>query len=53
MRIHVYIFSLEIQNRLGNNPFFFEMDYLEAADIDEWHDFLWTEFLLKQKNNHK
>ena len=53
----IYIFSREtnrkIQNRLGNNPFFFEMDYLEAADIDEWHDFLWTEFLLKQKNNHK
>ena len=49
----MYIFSREtnrkIQNRLGNNPFLFEMDYLEAADIDEWHDFLWTEFLMARK----
>lgn len=47
----MYIFSREtnrkVQNRLGNNPYFFEMDHLEAADIDEWHDFLWAEFLLK------
>ena len=46
----MYIFSKEtnkiVQNRLGCNPFFFEMDHLEAADIDEWHDFLWTEFLM-------
>ena len=50
----MYIFSREtnrkVKNRLGNNPFFFEMDHLEAADIDEWHDFLWTEFLMKQKH---
>lgn len=49
----MYIFSRETnrktQNRLGNNPFLFEMDHLEAADIDEWHDFLWTEFLMSQK----
>ena len=47
----IYIFSKEtntiVQNRLGNKPYFFEMDHLEAADIDEWHDFLWEEFLLK------
>jgi len=50
----MYIFSREtnrkIQNRLGNNPFLFEMDHLEAADIDEWHDFLWTEFLMSKSN---
>jgi len=49
----MYIFSRETnrktQNRLGNNPFLFEMCHLEAADIDEWHDFLWTEFLMTQK----
>lgn len=49
----MYIFSREtnrkVQNRLGDNPYFFEMDHLEAADIDEWHDFLWTEFLMTQK----
>ena len=51
----MYIFSREtnrtVKNRLGKKPFFFEMDHLEAADIDEWHDFLWTEFLMKQKQN--
>lgn len=50
----MYIFSKEtnkiVQNRLGSNPFFFEMDHLEAADIDEWHDFLWAEFLMKQQS---
>lgn len=50
----MYIFSKETnrktQNRLGNNPFLFEMDHLEAADIDEWHDFLWTEFLMGKSN---
>ena len=50
----MYIFSRDtnrkVQNRLGNNPIFFEMDHLESADIDEWHDFLWAEFLLKQKH---
>lgn len=50
----LYIFSREtnrkVKNRIGTNPYFFEMDHLEAADIDEWHDFLWAEFLLTQKN---
>ncbi len=49
----LYIFSREtnrnVKNRNGKNPYFFEMDPLEAADIDEWHDFLWAEFLMKQK----
>ena len=47
----MYIFSKEVnkkvQNRLGKNPYLFEIDHLEAVDIDEWHDFLWAEFLLK------
>lgn len=47
----LYIFSREtnrnVKNRNGKNPYFFEMDPLEAADIDEWHDFLWAEFLMK------
>ena len=46
----MYIFSREtnrnVKNRNGKNPYFFEMDHLEATDIDEWHDFLWAEFLL-------
>ena len=50
----LYIFSKEtnrkVKNRIGTNPYLFEMDHLEAADIDEWHDFLWAEFLLQQKN---
>lgn len=49
----LYIFSREtnrnVKNRNGKNPYFFEMDPLEAADIDEWHDFLWAEFLMNQK----
>jgi len=51
----IYIFSREsnrkVQNRLGNNPYYFEMNHLEAADIDEWHDFLWAEFLINQNKN--
>lgn len=51
----IYIFSREtnrkVQNRLGNNPYYFEMNHLEAADIDEWHDFLWAEFLMNQNKN--
>lgn len=50
----IYIFSKEtnrkVQNRLGNNPIFFEIEHLEAADIDEWHDFLWVEFLMTKEN---
>lgn len=50
----MYVFSKQsnkkTENRIGERPFFFEMDHLEAADIDEWHDFLWAEFLLSQRN---
>ncbi|MEN2283886.1 acylneuraminate cytidylyltransferase family protein [Algoriphagus sp. SE2] len=47
----LYIFSKETnkkcKNRLGTNPLMFEMEELEATDIDYWEDFLWAEFLLK------
>ena len=49
----IYIFSkdsnMKTKNRIGSNPIIFKMDPLEAVDIDEWHDFLWADFLLKQK----
>jgi CMP-N-acetylneuraminic acid synthetase len=49
----LYIFSREtnrnVKNRNGTNPYFFEMNHLEATDIDEWHDFLWAEFLMSRK----
>ncbi|MEO6454888.1 MAG: acylneuraminate cytidylyltransferase family protein [Ginsengibacter sp.] len=48
-----YIFSkdtkLKTQNRLGANPMMFEIDRLEAADIDDLEDFYWAEFLLQRK----
>lgn len=46
----LYIFSREtnrkVKNRIGTNPYFFEMNPLEAVDIDEMYDFLWAEFLM-------
>lgn len=49
----LYIFSKEVnrsvKNRIGRFPYFFEMDHLESVDIDNWHDFMWAEFLMKQK----
>lgn len=49
----IYIFSrksLEEQgNRVGKKPFMFEMDRLEALDIDEELDFKVCEFLFKEK----
>lgn len=49
----IYIFSKEtnrkVKNRLGNNPYFFETDILESADIDELHDFYWVEYLMQTK----
>lgn len=51
-----YIFSKTtnklIENRLGSKPLMFPIDALEAADIDEWEDFYWAEFLLT-KNTRK
>ncbi len=48
-----YIFSKETnhktQNRLGSKAMMFEIDRLEAADVDDIEDFYWVEFLLKRK----
>jgi CMP-N-acetylneuraminic acid synthetase len=48
----LYIFSRETikarKNRIGKRPFMFEIDRLEACDIDEELDFLITEFLYKK-----
>ena len=53
----LYIFSketnLKYENRLGSNPMMFPIDRLEAADIDEWEDFLWTEHLLNMRKDGK
>jgi len=49
----LYIFSRETnrktKNRLGSNPMMFQMDRLEATDIDDMEDFYWAEFLLERK----
>ncbi len=52
-----YIFSREtnqkFENRLGSKPMMFSIDRIEAADIDDWEDFLWTEHLLNLRKNGK
>mgnify|MGYP000368546274 CR=1 FL=1 len=49
----IYIFSKEtnrrVKNRLGERPLMFEMEDLEATDIDYPEDFLWAEYLMKQR----
>lgn len=53
----VYMFSRGVlearRNRIGERPFMFEMDRIEAWDIDEESDFLIAEFLYKQKRRCK
>ncbi len=48
----VYLFTrqtlLERRNRLGERPYMFEMDALEATDIDEEHDFILAETLMEK-----
>ncbi len=48
-----YIFSKKTnektKNRLGNNPMMYQMDRLEAVDIDDIEDFYWAEYLLLRK----
>jgi len=52
-----YIFSrqtnLKHESRLGSRPMMFPIDRLEAADIDDWEDFLWTEHLLNLRKDGK
>lgn len=50
---NMYLFSrssLEKRgNRIGERPLMFEMDRGESVDIDEEIDFLWAEFLYRQR----
>ena len=54
---NIYIFNrknLESRsNRIGKRPLMFEIDRLEALDIDEELDFLIAEFLYKQRRKEK
>ena len=49
----IYIFTREIleskHNRIGNRPFLFEIERLEAIDIDEEPDFRIAELLYKER----
>ena len=49
----IYIFTKEIlaemHNRIGKRPLMFEIDRLEAVDIDEELDFRMAEFLYQQR----
>jgi CMP-N-acetylneuraminic acid synthetase len=51
----MYVFTKEIlerkHNRIGDRPFMFEMEEIEAQDIDVELNFLMAEFLYKQVNN--
>jgi CMP-N-acetylneuraminic acid synthetase len=48
-----YIFSretnLKTKTRLGSNPMMFPIHRFEAADIDDFEDFFWAEFLLERR----
>jgi len=50
----IYIFErdclLQKRNRIGQRPYMFEIDALEAIDIDEEKDFILAENLFKIKN---
>jgi CMP-N-acetylneuraminic acid synthetase len=50
---NLYLFSrlsLEMrENRIGERPLMFEMDQAEAVDIDEEINFLWAEFLYRDR----
>jgi CMP-N-acetylneuraminic acid synthetase len=50
----IYIFSGEVlekkKNRIGYKPLMFEVSREEAVDIDEEFDFLFAEFLFKQRS---
>jgi CMP-N-acetylneuraminic acid synthetase len=50
----IYIFSRETlevrKNRIGRRPIMFEVNRDEATDIDEESDFIFAEFLFKQRH---
>ena len=49
----VFICSREIyrkkKNRIGNNPYFYNLSRLEGIDIDELEDFYFAEYIFKNK----
>lgn len=51
---NIYIFTKDIlknrRNRIGNRPFMFEINKMEAWDIDEELDFTLAELIHKQRN---
>jgi CMP-N-acetylneuraminic acid synthetase len=53
----IYIFSKDIlekkKNRIGYKPIMFEVNREEAVDIDEEFDFLFAEFLFKQRSKDR
>ena len=53
----IYIFTRENllarRNRLGERPLMFEIDASEAWDIDENVDFLFAEYLIKDRNSNQ
>ena len=54
---NIYIFTRDVlerrRNRIGDRPFLFEIDRLEAIDIDEELDFLIAEYLYEYRQEHK
>jgi len=50
----IYIFSKDsnkrCKNRIGSNPLMFEINELEAVDIDNPEDLIWAEYLLKKRD---
>jgi len=53
----IYIFSrnsfMVNKNRIGRNPYLFNMDKFEAVDIDEEYDFTYAEALISQMFQNK
>jgi len=49
----IYIFTRQTlaqrRNRIGERPYLFEMDPLEARDIDEEFDFILADLLMRQR----
>ena len=52
-----YLFSGDClnrqRNRIGKRPLLFEMDRIEAVDIDEEIDFMWAEFLYRERERER
>ena len=44
---------LRFDNRIGNNPYMYEMSKFIGLDIDDYEDFKFAEFLFKNKKKYK